>query len=169
MDRHHLSQELSDYDSPSPQSISDEGERFKDSQSDSDNDTRTQNFTNSFSKPSENLSSTYRVPYVNRCGNKLEDHIAYDCPLTIVDCLFKHTGCDVRLPRKDIPIHLAHAVVYHLSKQTAACEERLRLLEAENERLAVRCKRLETKYEELEHHVKWLSDGAFKTLPPKRH
>ena len=114
------------------------------------------------------------MPCVNRCGkaidsNKLGDHIAYDCPLTIVDCLFKHTGCDMRLPRKDIPIHLAHAVVYHLSKQTAAYEERLRLLEAENERLAVRCKRLETKHEELEHHIKWLSDGAFKTLPPKRH
>jgi TNF receptor-associated factor 4 len=56
-----------------------------------------------------------------------------------------------------MPIHLAHAVVYHLSKQTAAYEERLKLLEAENERLALRCKRLEAKHEELEQHVSWLS------------
>ena len=60
MEGDQLSQEPSDYGSPSPQSISDEGEQFKDSQSDSDNDVKTQNSTtNSSSKPSENESTSY--------------------------------------------------------------------------------------------------------------
>ena len=169
MDNNKWFQEPSDA-SLSPQSISHDDEEeleFKSSQSDSDH--RSLNSTaNICSKKQDSPINVHQVPCVNRCGkaidcNRLEDHIAYDCPLTVVDCTFKHAGCEVRLPRKDMPIHLAHAVVYHLSKQTAAYEERLKLLEAENERLALRCKRLEAKHEELEHHVSL--SHVLKTLP----
>ena len=159
-------QEPSDI-SPSPQSVSqDNGEEleFRSSQSECSQHKSQNSTPESYSRKSDSPVNTksYQVPCVNRCGNaidsnRLADHIAYDCPLTIVDCMFKHAGCEVRVPRKDMPIHLAHAVVYHLSKQTAAYEERLKLIEAENERLALRCKRLEAKHEELEQHVSWLS------------
>ena len=132
MDSDKWFQEPSD-GSPSPQSISNDNEEeleFKSSQSGSghkslNSTTKTYNS----SKNSESPVNAYQVPCVNRCGkavdcNSLKDHIAYDCPLTVVDCTFKHAGCEVRLPRKDMPIHLAHAVVYHLSKQTAAYKER---------------------------------------------
>ena len=161
-------QEPSDI-SPSPQSVSHDDEEdleFKSSQSDIEHkcqNCHNASTTKSYYKKSESPIGAYQVPCVNRCGkaidsNRVTDHLAFDCPLTVVDCTFKHAGCEVRLPRKDMPIHLAHAVVYHLSKQTAAYEERLKLLEEENERLALRCKRLEAKHEELEHHVtSWMS------------
>ena len=157
-------QEPSDI-SPSPQSVSHDDKEeleFRSSQS-GDSEHKSQNSpSKSYSRKSESPVNTYQLPCVNRCGNaidsnRLADHVAYDCPLTIVDCTFKHAGCEVRLPRKDMPIHLAHAVVYHLSKQTAAYEERLKVLEAENESLALRYKRLEAKHEELEQHISWLS------------
>ena len=152
----------------SPQSISHDNEDEQSSQTSSDHGSQTSS-AKGYSKKSESPINAYQVPCVNRCGkaidsNRLTEHLAYDCPLTIVDCTFKHAGCEVRLPRKDMPVHLTHAVVYHLSKQTAAYEERLKLLEAENEQLALRCKRLEARHEELEQHVSWLSH-IVKTFP----
>ena len=35
-----------------------------------------------------------------------EDHLSNDCPLTIVNCDFQYAGCEVQLPRKDMPAHL---------------------------------------------------------------
>ena len=97
-----------------------------------------------------------RVLCPNDCGKVLESddeierHIAGDCPLTMVDCDFKHVGCEVRLPRRALPTHLGQAVVLHLSLQTERYEERIKMLETDNERLAVKCKRLETEHKELE-------------------
>jgi hypothetical protein len=48
----------------------------------------------------------------------LEGHIANDCPLTVIDCDFKGVGCEVRLPRKDLPSHLTEGLVVHVSLQT---------------------------------------------------
>ena len=79
----------------------------------------------------------------------LERHNAGDCPLTMIDCDFKHVGCEARLPRRALPNHLGQAVAIHLSQQTKIYEERIKMLEADNERLAVKCKRLETQQEEL--------------------
>ena len=59
-----------------------------------------------------------------KCGQKLkrrhlERHVRRNCPLTVVDCDFQHVGCEVRLPRKDMPAHLVESVVCHLSLQAA--------------------------------------------------
>ena len=163
MDSDELSQDPSD-DSPSSQSTSQQEEECKSSQSDSNQE--TQNIIERYSSESLRVKNSYQVPCVNRCGkvidcDMLDDHIANECPLTVVDCTFKHIGCDLRLPRRDMPIHLGQAVVYHLSKQTTAYEERLKVLEADSERMALKCKRLEAKHEELEQHVSRLSH-AFK-------
>ena len=131
-----------------------EGRQVEGSESDSDNEIQN------IAKGSSSISSTgsCRVPCLNRCGEvvesrRLECHIADDCPLTVTDCEFKHVGCDVRLPRRDMPVHLGQAVVLHLSKQAANNEERLKMLEVDNERLAAKCKRLEKEYEELRQRV----------------
>lgn len=65
----------------------------------------------------------YPVLCSNRCGKKvqrqhLKTHITHDCPHSIIDCYFKHVGCDTRLPRKDMASHLVESVVHHLSLQT---------------------------------------------------
>lgn len=102
------------------------------------------------------------VPCLNRCGQVLEctrmdDHLANSCPLTMIDCEFKHVGCDVRLPRRDMPLHLGLAVVIHLSKQLACYEERVKMLEADNERLAEKCNRMESGLVKLENKLDKLS------------
>ena len=165
MDDYELSQDPSD-DSPNSRStsLSQREEEFERSQSDSNQETQT--IIERCSTESLRVKNSYQVPCVNRCGkvidcDAIDDHIANECPLTVVDCTFKHIGCEMRLPQRDIPIHLGQAVVYHLSKQTAVHEERLKVLEADNERLALKCKRLEAKHEELEQHVSRLSH-AFK-------
>ena len=62
----------------------------------------------------------YPLPCPNKCGEffqrqNLESHITNDCPLTIIDCEFQHVGCEVRLPRKEMPTHLQESVVQHTS------------------------------------------------------
>jgi TNF receptor-associated factor 4 len=90
----------------------------------------------------------------NNCGKilerkSLENHISTDCPMTVIDCEFKHIGCDVRLPRKDMLMHTEQAVIYHLKKQVGNYEQRIKTLEADNKKLSVRCEVLEAQHKEL--------------------
>ena len=39
-----------------------------------------------------------------------------ECPLTEVNCDFHYAGCEVQLPRKDMPAHLAENLVTHMSQ-----------------------------------------------------
>ena len=94
----------------------------------------------------------------NKCGKvlqrqSLESHISIDCPMNIVDCEFKHVGCDVRLPRKDMHIHSEQAVIYHLTKQVADYEERIKTLEEDNKMLSMRCETLEAQHKKLVEKV----------------
>ena len=93
----------------------------------------------------------------NECGispkhQALEEHIAKDCPKTIIDCNFHRIGCDVKLTRKDMPAHLNENLVTHMSLQVAsyskllashtvlrashrAVQDKVNKLESENETL----------------------------------
>ena len=89
------------------------------------------------------------MPCSNDCGtvlasHNLDDHISNACPMTMVDCRFKHVGCDVCLPREDMELHLGIAVVSHLSKHATSCEMKLKTLAEENERLFRKCEHLES-------------------------
>ena len=83
------------------------------------------------------VCGSYPVKCPKKCSSEtlerqnLESHISNDCPLTIVDCDFKHVGCKVRLPRKDLSTHLIESLVVHVSLQT----KRLVDLEKENKQL----------------------------------
>ena len=61
------------------------------------------------------------VPCPNECGvhperQNIEHHVSKECPLTLVDCDFNYTGCDMRLLRKDLPAHLAENLVPHMAQ-----------------------------------------------------
>ena len=61
------------------------------------------------------------VPCPNECGvyperQNLEHHVTKDCPLTVVNCKFHYAGCEVQLPRKDMPVHLAENLVAHMAQ-----------------------------------------------------
>ena len=62
----------------------------------------------------------YPVPCPSKCGEcperqNLEHHVSEDCPLTVVNCDFYYAGCEVQLPHKDLPAHLAENLVAHTS------------------------------------------------------
>ena len=87
-----------------------------------------------------------------QCGEVMEKRAPpqiHDCSSTVVDCDFKRVGCDVRLPRREMALHLAEAQVLHLSLQARRFEEQLNLLKTENETLR-------TKYDQLEEKCKYL-------------
>ena len=65
-----------------------------------------------------------------------------------------------------MPTHLGQAVVLHLSKQAGRCEEQVKMLKAENERLSIKCDTLEESHKELEKKMNEMFH-AFKTLANK--
>ncbi len=83
------------------------------------------------------VCGSYPVQCPNKCSDdpierrNLDNHVTNDCPLTIVDCDFKHVGCEVRLPRRDLSIHLTESLVVHVSLQTKQLME----VEKENKQL----------------------------------
>ena len=64
--------------------------------------------------------SKYPIDCPNKCREypferqELQSH-KDECPLTLVDCLFHYAGCDVQLPRKDLPEHNMKETVTHLT------------------------------------------------------
>ena len=110
---------------------------------------------------------SYPMPCTNKCGETLqrqkrESHITNDCPLTIINCDFQHVGCEVRLPRKDMPAHLGESVALHLSRNTEYSKQiKAELLRVEMVELATQMQRLnklETK--QITETVKLKADQA---------
>ena len=69
----------------------------------------------------------------NKCGDNpkrqnLEDHVNKDCPLTVVNCDFHYAGCEVQLPRKDMPAHLAENMVAQLAQLATSTQEKIQAL-----------------------------------------
>ena len=103
------------------------------------------------------VCGSYPMPCTKKCGEtlqrqNLENHIANDCPLTIINCDFQHVGCEVRLPHKDMPAHLGESVVTHMSMQIASHTK----LEKEN-------KKLKQRVAELKQDIKTLSTTCTST------
>ena len=62
----------------------------------------------------------YPVQCPNKCGafperQTLDDHVGKECPLMVVECDFHYAGCEVRLPRRNMPEHLKDGLVAHFS------------------------------------------------------
>ena len=56
----------------------------------------------------------------NECGSfpqsqKLDGHVADECPLMTISCDFVHVGCVVKQPRKDMPEHVRENLLTHTS------------------------------------------------------
>ena len=60
----------------------------------------------------------YPVTCPNKCRHdpferqEIEDHLEDDCPLTKVSCPLHYAGCEVELPRKDMPEHMKDTVTH---------------------------------------------------------
>ena len=78
----------------------------------------------------------------------LEHHVTKDCPLTVVNCDFHYAGCEVQLPRKDMPAHVKENFS-HLS-----------LLAAMNQKLARENQALTKKLLEKGEHITTLEEAS---------
>ena len=86
-------------------------------------------------------------PYAIERQN-LEQHLNIDCPLTVVTCDFHYAGCEVQLPRKDMPAHLQENFC-HLS-----------LLATINQKLAQENQTLTKKLLERNKHMTALEEAS---------
>ena len=115
----------------------------------------------------------YLVPCPNECGEtlqrqNLENHIANDCPLTVVDCDFKHVGCEVKLLHKDLSAHLVENIVTHVSLQAASYKQLVMKFEKENKELKLKNEQLNQRVKEQERQLTKLSKDllAFQISTP---
>ena len=95
----------------------------------------------------------------NECGTfpqrqVLDNHITRDCPNIAIDCDFRHVGCDVRLPRKDLPSHLNENLVTHMSLQVVSYSKLLAELQTNHRTLQKKVYKLESENEALKEKVK---------------
>lgn len=75
--------------------------------------------------------------WVGELGD-LEAHFHSDCPYEVVNCDFHYAGCATRLPRKDVPSHVAENLTLHftlLGVHGQKTEQRIAQLERENSEL----------------------------------
>ena len=77
-----------------------------------------------FLLPCPNECKTFGSGIQRQC---LDQHVKEECPLTVVQCVLHHAGCEVTLPRKDMADHMMEDLISHIS-----------LLAAENHRLSKR-------------------------------
>ena len=76
------------------------------------------------------------VPCPNECGETLQrksidDHLASNCSLEAVNCPYSCVGCDVKLPRKEIPGHINENLAVHMSLQAADHQRQLDKLKSQ--------------------------------------
>ena len=70
------------------------------------------------------VCTKYPVPCPNKCQTdslergQLQQHIR-ECPLQEIDCELKELGCNVKIPRKDIPKHMEESSQSHFRLMTA--------------------------------------------------
>lgn len=86
----------------------------------------------------------YLVSCPTGCGLSMERrslhrHVNETCTNKELECDFSRVGCNVRLPRKDMPTHLADSLTRHMSLLLLNQTE----LQAENSQLKARCNTLE--------------------------
>ena len=75
------------------------------------------------------------------------------CPFTVIKCPLNHTGCEVKLPRREMKEHMSNDLLGHVLKQTALVQTlsaQLQLVQGEKQRLEQRVIELEGKLEKLE-------------------
>ena len=71
------------------------------------------------------------VPCPNECDTyperqNLNAHIEKDCPATVVECPFSYAGCEKKLPRSEVPLHISENLARHMSWQATYHQRQLK-------------------------------------------
>lgn len=86
------------------------------------------------------VCGSHPVQCPNKCGkfchrHDIENHIAKDCPLALIECDFDYAGCEIRLPRKDMPHHIKDGLIAHFTLLALSHKKQQEELQALNEEL----------------------------------
>ena len=74
------------------------------------------------------------------------------CPFTVISCPLSHTGCEVKLPRRDVKIHVSDDLLGHVLKQAAlvlTLNSKLQVVSGEKQHLEQRVSELEEEIKQL--------------------
>ena len=76
------------------------------------------------------------VPCPNQCGmypehKNLDDHLAQQCALAVINCPFDYAGCTHRFSRKDTEVHLNENLAHHMSLQAINHKQELEAYKSE--------------------------------------
>jgi hypothetical protein len=98
------------------------------------------------------------VPCSNECGattkfKDLSKHLAEDCPLEIIDCIFSVAGCEAKLQRKDLLAHISDYLQFHMLLTTTNNMKSLKKLEARVQDLEMENSKLKGEVQKLKAHV----------------
>ena len=90
----------------------------------------------------------------NTCGKSplrqhMEKHIQTECPLTMTTCEFIHVGCQEKLPRKLMNVHLRENFMEHMSLQMTSLSQLNFQFKSENQMLREKLDKLEEKRTQL--------------------
>ena len=77
-----------------------------------------------------------QVPCQNNCGETLpykdlDQHIANNCPLEVIDCCFKYAGCEARVVRCSMKDHIDENIADHMFLQATSHYQQLTKLESQ--------------------------------------
>ena len=79
----------------------------------------------------------------------LDDHVENECPLTVVECDFHYAGCEVKLPRRNMPDHLKDGLVAHFSLLAVSHKQQQELLKQQQQLLKRQEEEIKTLTEEM--------------------
>ena len=104
----------------------------------------------------------YPVACPNDCSvykferQSIEQHLQDECSLAVVNCPFRYAGCEVVLPRKDMPEHIQNTLV-HLMVLGSFTQK----LARENQELRLHAKEAEKKHNVLQDKIYKLSIACY--------
>ena len=79
----------------------------------------------------------------------LDHHLNTDCPLKVIECEFHYAGCEVALPRKDMPAHVADNLARHVSLLAASNQKLTEDLIEKDEIVSKMNEEMRTQFEEV--------------------
>ena len=79
----------------------------------------------------------------------LDHHLNTECPLKVVECEFHYAGCDVELPRKDMPAHVADNLAQHVSLLATSNHKLTEELIEKDEVISKMNERMETQFRDI--------------------
>ena len=99
----------------------------------------------------------YILECPNSCGilsqrRNLEKHLESDCPLKVIPCEYNYAGCDVLLPRRNMPAHMAEKIAVHLSMVSLYQKHQ----QVKEEEIEVKLAQLSIAYDAMQHEITML-------------